>query len=190
MVGRGRARTLLIPLGDVTYSTPFKAFANSFVLGNSEGRCKSHGRALTQAQVTDLKMKWHKFYAHCIKELDARFPPKSMLMYKHVQVIDPSMLQWIGDNNQDAAVSHLLHMFELPLHVIGKYAAEEIQNSFTAYRSKEATKELWSTHAKRKAGQPQNLLAIYSFYKELMESNACYGCLVLFCSISTCSTNR
>ncbi len=93
-------------------------------------------------------------------------------MYKHVQVIDPSVLQWIGDNNQDAAVSHLLRMFELPLHVISKYAAEEIKNSFTAYRSTEVTNELWSRHAKTKAGQPQNLLAIYSFYKELMEMPA------------------
>jgi hypothetical protein len=172
MVGRGRAGTSLLPVEDVTYSTPFGAFANNFILGNSQGRCKGHGRSLTQAQVKELKVEWHKLFAHCIKQLDTRFPPASMLMFKHVQIIDPSKLQWIGEIGQDESVSHLLHMFELPLHVIGKYTAEEIKNSFTAYRSTEAAKDLWSRLSKTKVGQAKNLLAIYSFYKELMDTPA------------------
>ncbi len=63
-------------------------------------------------------------------------------------------------------------MFELPLHVIGKYNQEEIKNSFTAYRSTGAAKDLWSSLVKTKVGEPQNYLAIYSFYKELMEPPA------------------
>jgi hypothetical protein len=63
MVGRGRAGTSLLPVEDVTYSTPFGAFANNFVLGNSQGRCKGHGRSLTQAQVKELKVEWHKLFS-------------------------------------------------------------------------------------------------------------------------------
>ncbi len=84
------------------------------------------------------------------------------------------MLQWFGGSIQDESVSQLLHMFALPLHVIGKYNQEEIKNSFTAYRSTGEAKDLWSRLAKTKVevGELQNYLAIYSFYKELMESPA------------------
>ena len=57
-------------------------------------------------------------------------------------------------------------------YVHGANTAEEIKNSFTAYRSREAAKDLWSRLSKTKVGQAQNLLAIYSFYKELMDTPA------------------
>ena len=47
MIGRGELRQALLPLAEVTWETPFGAFANKFLEENTSGRCKSHGASLT-----------------------------------------------------------------------------------------------------------------------------------------------
>jgi hypothetical protein len=91
-----------------------------------------------------LKRGWHKFYAHCLREINTRFPPETMLMFKLMQVLDPSTVHgptWrnlIGGADLSEAVRELLLLFELPWYLTGKASTEEVANSFTAFRSSEA----------------------------------------------------
>ncbi len=62
MVGRGTNvnRTKLVPERSVQHDTPFNAYANKFILENSEGRLKSHGTSLLRDEVKALKQNWYK----------------------------------------------------------------------------------------------------------------------------------
>ena len=51
MVVQGGTRVSLIPLEDVALNTRFGAFANKFILENSERRCKSHWMSLMPNEI-------------------------------------------------------------------------------------------------------------------------------------------
>ncbi len=77
MVGTGATRIALISIDEINVNTSFGAFANKFIRENREG---THGSSLRDNDVMQLKRGWHKFYAHCLREIDARYPPETMLM--------------------------------------------------------------------------------------------------------------
>ena len=91
MVGTRGAQTNLIPLEPVDVNTSFGAYANKFVQNNI-GRAAVHGTALDDRQVLSLKKAWHKLYAHCLQQIDSRFPQENMHIFKLMQVIDPSIV--------------------------------------------------------------------------------------------------
>jgi hypothetical protein len=38
------------------------------------------------------KIDWHKLYVHCLNEIDRRFPPENMVVFKLFQVLDSSVV--------------------------------------------------------------------------------------------------
>jgi hypothetical protein len=91
MVGTGATRTALFSIDEINVNTSFGAFANKFIRENRErSLLRNHGSSLRDDDVMQLKRGWHKFYAHCLREIDARFPPENMLMFRLMQVLDPS----------------------------------------------------------------------------------------------------
>ena len=80
-------------------------------------------------------------------------------MFRLFQVLDPSVVHgpmlrnYIGRTNLASAVSELLSLFEIPLHLSssGKYSTEEIKNSFTAFRTSEVCEELWKVQTAHNA---------------------------------------
>ena len=125
MVGTGATRTALINIDEINVNTSFGAFANKFIRENREGSLlRNHGSSLRDDDVMQLKRGWHKFYAHCLREIDARFPPENMLMFRLMQVLDPSTVHGptrrnlIGGADLSEAVLELLLLFELPCHGI------------------------------------------------------------------------
>jgi hypothetical protein len=129
----GHVSVSLIPLEDVALNTRFGAFANKFILENSERRCKSHGMSLMPNEILQLKQEWHKLYKHCLDQIDARFPPTSMLMFQLLQVIDPSKIcspiatriNNIAGEDVTHAVAKLLLIFELPLIAAGRLGTHQ-----------------------------------------------------------------
>ena len=178
MVGTGGARTNLISLESVDVNTSFGAYANKFVQNNS-GRAAVHGTALDDRQVLSLKKSWHKLYAHCLQQIDSRFPQENMHIFKLMQVIDPSIVhgplrrQLIGTDDLVVVVGHLLHIFEIPVHTAEIASLEEIKNSFVAFRASEFCADLWKEMTKdyaglRQRGKPIDYTLIYPYYKQLM----------------------
>jgi hypothetical protein len=93
MVGTGPGHTalILIPLNSVTVNTSFGAYANKFLLDIRDGGA-IHGTRLHEREILELKKSWHKLYAHFLQQIDARFPPENMQYFKHMQVLDPSVV--------------------------------------------------------------------------------------------------
>jgi hypothetical protein len=179
MVGTGGARTNLISLESVDVNTSFGAYANKFVQNNI-GRAAVHGTALDDRQVLSLKKSWHKLYAHCLQQIDSRFPQENMHIFKLMQVIDPSIVhgplrrQLIGTDDLIVVVGHLLHIFEIPVHTAEIALLEEIKNSFVAFRASEFCADLWKEMKKyyaglRQRGKPIDYTLIYPYYRQLMQ---------------------
>ncbi len=76
-----------------------------------------------------------------------QFPPENMTMFRLMQVLDPSTVH--GPTRRSEAVRELLLLFELPWHMPGKVTPEEVANSFTAFRSSEASAEIWDSYVRR-----------------------------------------
>ena len=177
MVGRGAGRQALAPLAEVTRETPFGAFANSFLDENTRGRCKSHGASLAPFEVLDLKQKWHKLIRHCIEQLDERFPPSNMLLFKYLMVADPELLfgpaprASIGEKTLDEAAKELMHIFELPLRagLLKKYEPGEIINSFLALQGSTFALAAFQSLYKTAKGQPPAPTVIFKFYAACLE---------------------
>jgi hypothetical protein len=101
------------------------------------------GCLLIAAEVVELKKSWHKLFAHCLSQIDARFPPESMECFQIMQVLDPivvdgsfsaSRRHQIGGRDVAVVVNDLLTMFELPLHFCPAVGSKEgVQNSFTVF---------------------------------------------------------
>jgi hypothetical protein len=91
MVGDGAARVDLIPLASVNIHTSFGAFANKF-MSDITGGVVITGTRLLDREVLALKREWYKLFAHCLENIDARFPPENMKYFKLMQVLDPSMV--------------------------------------------------------------------------------------------------
>jgi hypothetical protein len=178
MIGQGGTRGSLISFEEVDLSTRFGAFANKFIWENSERRCKSHGMSLMPNEILQLKQEWHKLYKHCLDQIDARFPPTSMMMFQLLQVIDPAKtcgpiatrINNIAGEDVTHAVAKLLLIFELPLIAAGRYSPEEIINSFTAFRAMETSVELWAAYSKQASKKTFDHSVIYTYYKELIDT--------------------
>ena len=121
MVGRGATRRNLMRKREIMHDTPFGAFANKFITENSRGRVKSHGPSLLPSEIKELKLNWRDLIAHCIEQLDVRFPPENMRLFELLQVVDPSLShgpiprEKIGDQGLCKCAGGLLQIFELPL---------------------------------------------------------------------------
>jgi hypothetical protein len=94
MVGTGgtSTRTELLPLASVNVDTAFGAYANRFIKDTTRP-APLHGTSLDADEVLILKQSWHKFFAHCVQQIDCRFPPETMYIFKLMQVLDPCAVQ-------------------------------------------------------------------------------------------------
>ncbi len=79
-------------------------------------------KTLTLAfEVLFLNQSWHKVFAHCVQQIDCRFPPETMYIFKLMQVLDPCVVhgslrrELIGTETLGVDVEQLLHIFEIPL---------------------------------------------------------------------------
>ena len=168
-VGEVRTRTELIDVLLVDKDTKFGAFANKYI--------QQEGWTFTDLELKEIKQAWHKLYAHCIADIDRRFPPETMEVFRLFQVLDPSvvhgpmMRNFLGRTDVASAVSELLSIFEIPLHLslAGKYSTEEIKNSCTAFRTSEVCEDLWKLHTARNArGHNMDYAVVYTYYKALL----------------------
>ena len=172
MVGRGEVRTNMIPLASITINTSFGAFTNKFIRDHSgEAPITGTGTRLHPEHVLQLKRSFYKLYAHCLKQIDSRFPPENMECFKQMQVIDPSVVHGplrrhqVGTDDLAVIVGKLLHTFEVPLHVSGFSSKEEINNCFTIFRASEECSDLWRDM--NHGDEDSNL--IYAYYKQLLQ---------------------
>ena len=177
MVGRGQHRKSLMPIEELTWETPFGAFANKFLAENTCGRVKSHGLSLTASEVLGLKRKWHKLIAHCIKQIDVRFPPSNMFLFCLLQVVDPSIFfgpasrAILGKKTPEDCVKELLHIFELPLcaGLFKKFDREEILNSFLIFQGSVFAGDVYHTTYKKVNGKSPAPTVIFQFYAACLE---------------------
>jgi len=174
-VGRGATRRNLMRKREIMHDTPFGAFANKFITENSRGRVKSHGSSLLPSEIKELKLNWRDLIAHCIEQLDVRFPPENMRLFELLQVVDPSLShgpiprEKIGDQDLYKCVKDLLHIFELPLYNANLISDEEVLNSFLAFRSSAFARELYKASYKRgRDGRAPSPCKIYVFYYECL----------------------
>jgi hypothetical protein len=73
-------------------------------------------------------------------------------------------------------VRELLLLFELPWYLTGKASPEEVANSFTAFRSSEASAEIWDSYVRRQPhDKPFDHTIIYGYYKELLSMGEVEG---------------
>ena len=177
MVGRRERRDSLMPLDEVSWETPFGAFANHFLSENTNGRCKTHGLSLTQFQVLELKRGWHGLIRHCIEQLDVRFPPSNMALFELLQVADPALIfgpaprRTIGEKTLEETAKELMHIFELPLRagLFKKYGVEEIINSFLAFEASTFVSSIYKAMYKKVKGTPPAPTIIFRFYAACLE---------------------
>ena len=76
----------LMPLASIKHDTSFGAYANKFLsecCGATGG--PTYGTRLSQAQVLVLKKQRHKFFSHCIVQIDERFPLESCELFELLQ---------------------------------------------------------------------------------------------------------
>jgi hypothetical protein len=133
------------------------------------------GWSFTDLEKIDVKRDWHKLYVHCLNEIDRRFPPENMVVFKLFQVLDPSVVhgptrrQLIGTEDLAVAVTELLSVFEIPLHLSlsSKYTIEDMKNAFTAFRSSEACAGIWQAHVGRSV--PFDNKVVYDYYRALLQ---------------------
>ncbi len=96
MVGnRCDEREGFMPLDSVKHDTPFGAYANKF-LSECCGATgtPTYGMRLSQAaEVLLRKKQWHKFFSHCIVQIDARFPPESCELFELLQCMHVLYIQ-------------------------------------------------------------------------------------------------
>ena len=87
MVGpRGASRDPLIPIDLVKHDTLFGAYANKFFAehGPATGT-PLVGLRLSENEILRVKKQWHKFFSHCVEQINVRFPPESMEMFQLIQ---------------------------------------------------------------------------------------------------------
>jgi hypothetical protein len=168
MVGTGNVlRTEIMPVEAVNEETSFGAYANKYM--------DVEGWSFTDLEKIDVKRDWHKLYVHCLNEIDRRFPPENMVVFKLFQVLDPSVVhgptrrQLIGTEDLAVAVTELLSVFEIPLHLSlsSKYTIEDMKNAFTAFRSSEACAGIWQAHVGRSV--PFDNKVVYDYYRALLQ---------------------
>ena len=86
-----------------------------------------------------MKKEFYKLYAHCLEQIDARFPPDNMQCFKLMQVLDPIVVHGplqrnqIGNDDLTIVVANLIKMFEIPLYASGCTTPEAVKNSFIDY---------------------------------------------------------
>jgi hypothetical protein len=177
----GRTRTELLPLELVDENTKFGAYANKYM--------EDESYTFTVNELKDIKKGWHHLYAHCLTEIDRRFPPENMKVFQFMQLLDPNIVhgtmprQRIGTHDLSTVASTLLAIFEVPLHVSlasTQYSFLDIKNAFTAYKSSKVCAELWELHVARPSFDNAS---VYSYYKILLEmpdiAPWAFACLLL-----------
>ena len=183
MVGDRATRTELLPLESVNVDTSFGAYANKFIK-DTTGPAALHGSSLNDNEVLFLKKAWHKLYAHCLQQIDSRFPPENIYVFKLMQVLDPSVVhgvlrrELIGTDSLAVVVEKLLHIFEIPLHTSGMacLSTEEIKNSFVVFNVSALCGDLWREmtqphnvqEQRRRGQQPLDYSLVYPYYRKLM----------------------
>ena len=183
MVGTGGTRTELLPLASVNVDTAFGAYANRFIK-DTTGPAALHGTSLDVDEVLFLKQSWHKLFAHCVQQIDCRFPPETMDIFKLMQVLDPCVVhgplrrELIGTETLGVVVEQLLHIFEIPLHTSGLacLSLEEIKNSFVVFKVSGLCADVWRKmtqdykREQNKNGQrPVDYSLVYPYYRKLMQ---------------------
>jgi hypothetical protein len=166
--GMGGTRTELLSKDMVDQDTKFGAYATKYL--------EDESYTFTARELKELKQGWHNLYAHCLREIDRRFPPVNMAVFQLLQVLDPSIVhgtlrrQRIGTKDLPAAAAELLSVFEVPLHtsLASKYSIMDIKNSFTAFRHSEVCADIWEVHVQRYARLPFDHTVVYSYYKTLL----------------------
>jgi hypothetical protein len=178
--GAARTRTELLPIGEVDTNTSFGAYANNYLRDNRDGNAM-HGTRLTAREILDLKKSWHKLFAHCVHQIDARFPPANMHYFKLMEVLDPNVVHGphlrrhlIGTPDDISVVAgKLVHLFEVPLHGSGLDSPENIKNSFTLFKVSDICANVWKETITNYVGagmrcKPFDHSLIYSYYRALM----------------------
>lgn len=183
MVGTGGTRTELLPLASVNVDTAFGAYANRFIK-DTTGPAALHGTSLDADEVLFLKQSWHKLFAHCVQQIDCRFPPETMYIFKLMQVLDPCVVhgplrrELIGTETLGVVVEQLLHIFEIPLHTSGLacLGVEDIKNSFVVFKVSGLCADVWKEmtqdyiREQNKNGQrPVDYSVVYPYYRKLMQ---------------------
>jgi hypothetical protein len=181
MVGDRGIRTELLPIESVNVDTSFGACANKYLKDNT-GPATLHGSALDNNEVLFLKKAWHKLYAHCLQQIDSRFPPENLYVFKLMQVLDPNVVhgvlrrKLIGTESLASVVDQLLHIFEIPLYTSG-LRIEEIKNSFVAFKASGVCGDFWRQKIqqtnggdqRRRGQQTFDYSVVYPYYRELMQ---------------------
>ena len=88
MVGpRGASRDTLIPIDSVKSDTLFGAYANKCLAehGPATGT-PLVGLRLSGNDILRVKKQWHKFFSHCVEQINIRFLPESMEMFSLYKV--------------------------------------------------------------------------------------------------------
>ena len=137
-------------------NTSFGAYANKYLLDNRDGNAM-HGTWLIPREILHLKKSWHKLFAHCVQQIDARFPPANMKYFKLMEVLDPNVVhgphlrrQLVGTPDDiSVVVRKLVHLFEVPLHGSGLDSPENIKNSFTVFKVSDICANVWKDTIKK-----------------------------------------
>ena len=81
------------------------------------------------------------------------------------------LIRWevVGALPVVAVVKKLLHIFELPLRSVGKFASEEIINSFNAFRASQRARDVYTALYKNVSGTNIEHGIIYEYYFALQQ---------------------
>ncbi len=173
MVGTGPVRTEIIPIASVDRDTSFGAYTNKFIRDHSDDAViTGTGGRLTLGEVIALKKEFYTLYAHCLEQIDARFPPDNMQCFKLMQVLYPTVVHGplrrnqIGNDDLTVVVANLVKMFEVPLHAAGCSSPEAIKNSFILYRASDVCSDLWK---EVRGDKSFDHCHIYTYYRQILQ---------------------
>jgi hypothetical protein len=150
MVGTGTVCPKIIPIASVDRNTSFSAFTNKFIRDHSsDATITGTGGRLTRGEVIALKKEFYTLHAHCLEQIDARFPPDNIQCFKLMQVLGPTVVHGplrrnqIGNDDLTVVVANLVKMFEVPLHAAGCVSPEAVKNSFILFRASDVCSDSW-----------------------------------------------
>ena len=154
MVGTGPVRTEIIPVATVDGDTSFGAYTNKFIRDHSgDAVITGTGGRLTRGEVIELKKEFYKLYAHCLEQIDARFPPDNMQCFQLMQVLDPTVVHGPLRRNQI-------------VHAAGCCSPEAVKNSFILYRASDVCIDLWK---ELRGNKSFDHCHIYTYYRQILQ---------------------
>jgi hypothetical protein len=174
MVGRGPLREDMIPLASVNADTPYGAFVNKFMRDHTgDAPMTGTGGSLSQREALQLKKDFYKLYAHCVDQIDIRFPTENMECFQLMQVLDPNVVHGplrrnkIGSDDLPVAVDKLVKMFEVPLHASGCVSPAAVSNAFILFRASDVYSDVWKEFQAAKVFDHSD---IYAYYRKILQS--------------------